>query len=130
MTRFLGVQFRPVPGSHTTFSCNFFINSDCPEIGDDDRPSKRIHGTHQTGKMAVTIEGNQPLNQCLFLVPVKGGLGGIVHPPIGRKNTTYILPSGGLHATYHLLGEPETTIDLTFTESLFVTLGLLHHGNP
>ena len=26
--------------------------------------------------------------------------------------TTYILPSGGLYATYHLLGEPETTIDL------------------
>ena len=23
----------------------------------------------------------------------------------------YILPSGGLYATYHLLGEPETTID-------------------
>ena len=26
--------------------------------------------------------------------------------------TTYILPSGGLYATYHLLGEPETTIDI------------------
>ena len=25
--------------------------------------------------------------------------------------TTYILPSGELYATYHLLGEPETTID-------------------
>ena len=25
--------------------------------------------------------------------------------------TTYILPSGRLYATYHLLGEPETTID-------------------
>ena len=25
-----------------------------------------------------------------------------------KKNT---LPSGGLYATYHLLGEPETTID-------------------
>ncbi len=24
------------------------------------------------------------------MVPVKGGIGGIVHPPIGRKNTTYI----------------------------------------
>ena len=29
------------------------------------------------------------LNQWLFLVPIKGGLGGIVHPPIGRKYTTY-----------------------------------------
>ena len=25
-----------------------------------------------------------------MLVPVKGGIGGIVHPPIGRKNATYI----------------------------------------
>ena len=46
-----------------------------------------------------------------MLVPLTGGIGGIVHPPIGRKNTTYILPFGGLYATYHLLGEPETTID-------------------
>ena len=29
------------------------------------------------------------------MVPLKGGIGGIVHPPIGRKDTTYILPSGG-----------------------------------
>ena len=28
--------------------------------------------------------------QWLFLVPLKGGIGGIVHPPIGRKNATYI----------------------------------------
>ncbi len=26
-------------------------------------------------------------------------------------NWQYILPYGGLYATYHLLGEPETTID-------------------
>ena len=26
--------------------------------------------------------------------------------------TTYILPSGGLYATYHLLGEPEPTIEM------------------
>ena len=26
--------------------------------------------------------------------------------------TTYILPFWGLYATYHLLGEPETTIEL------------------
>ena len=30
-----------------------------------------------------------------MLVPLKGGIGSIVHPPIGRKNTTYILPSFG-----------------------------------
>ena len=46
-----------------------------------------------------------------MLVPLKGGLGGIFDPPIGRKNATYILPSGGLYATYHLLGEPGTTIE-------------------
>ena len=37
------------------------------------------------------------------------------NPPIGiiyHLYTTYILPSGGLYATYHLLGEPETTIDV------------------
>ena len=50
---------------------------------------------------------------------LKGGMGGIVHPPIGRKNTTYILPSGGLYATYHLLGEPETTIDLRKPKQVF-----------
>ena len=36
------------------------------------------------------------------------------NPPIGsiyHKFTTYILPSGGLYATYHLLREPETTIE-------------------
>ena len=26
--------------------------------------------------------------------------------------TSYILPSGGLYATFHLLGEPEKTIDI------------------
>ena len=48
------------------------------------------------------------------MVPLKGGIGGIVHPPIGsiyHLYTTYTLPSGGLYATYHLLGEPETTIE-------------------
>ena len=29
------------------------------------------------------------------MVPLKGGIGGIVHPPIGRKNATYILPNLG-----------------------------------
>ena len=50
------------------------------------------------------------------MVPLKGGIGSIVHPPIGRKNTTYIpliYCILGLYATYHLLGEPETTIDIT-----------------
>ncbi len=36
------------------------------------------------------------------------------NPPIGsiyHLYTTYILPSGVLYATYHLLGEPETSIE-------------------
>ena len=52
------------------------------------------------------------------MVPVKGGIGGIVHPPIGRKNTTYIplvycLLGGYMLPNYHLLREPETTIEKT-----------------
>ena len=41
--------------------------------------------------------------------------GSCENPPIGsiyHLYTTYILPSGGLYAIYHLLGEPETTIDI------------------
>ena len=47
------------------------------------------------------------------------------NPPIGsiyHLYTTYILPSGGLYATYHLLGEPETTIDTDHFWSLCFTL--------
>ena len=50
-----------------------------------------------------------------MLVPLKGGIGGIFDPPIGRKNTTCIslivLAFWGLYNPYHRLGEPETTID-------------------
>ena len=44
------------------------------------------------------------------LVPLKGGLGGIVHPPIGSIYHLYIA-FWGVYATYHPLGEPETTIE-------------------
>ena len=55
--------------------------------------------------------------QWLFLVPLKGGIGGIVHPPSVRKNATYIplivLAFWGVICyRSHLLGEPETTIDI------------------
>ena len=46
------------------------------------------------------------------------------NPPIGsiyHLYTTYILPSGGIYATYHLLGEPETTIDLRSSGSKLLT---------
>ena len=55
-----------------------------------------------------------PKHQWLFLVPIKGGIGGIVHPPIGsiyHLYTTYILPSRGLYNPYHLLPEPEKSIE-------------------
>ena len=48
--------------------------------------------------------------QWLFLVPVKGGRDYIT--PQKAIYKWYILPIGGLYATYHLLGEPETTIGL------------------
>ena len=67
-------------------------------------------------------------SQWLFLVPVKGGIGGIVHPPIGRKNTTYIplivLAFWGV-ICYHLLGEPETTID-----TRLITFCIMHSTLP
>ena len=53
----------------------------------------------------------------LFLVPpFQGGIGGIVHPLIDRKNATYIplivlartWGVIGYIATYHLLGEPDS----------------------
>ena len=49
------------------------------------------------------------INGC-FLVPLIGGKWHIL--PQLALYTTYILPSGWLYATYHFLGEPETTIDL------------------
>ena len=49
--------------------------------------------------------------------PFSGGIGGIVHPPIGSKNTTYGIPlidclRGVICYWSHLLREPETTIDM------------------
>ena len=49
------------------------------------------------------------ISQWLFLVPLKGGRWHII--PQLAVYTTYILPSGGLYATYHLLGELETTLE-------------------
>ena len=57
------------------------------------------------------------INGCWNGSPKRWEKGGIVHPPIGRKNTTYIRlivlaePGGVKNATYHLLGEPEKSID-------------------
>ena len=59
------------------------------------------------------------LDQWLFLVPLKGGRWHII--PQLAVYTTYILPSGGLYATYHLLGEPETTIEMVSNCVLAIT---------
>ena len=43
--------------------------------------------------------------QWLFLVPLKRGIGGIVHPPIGRKKTTTYIPlKKSLPSFWGLLG--------------------------
>ena len=56
-----------------------------------------------------------PYHQWSFLVlPLIGGIGTIIITPIGNIKVVYkwyILPIGGLYATYHLLREPETAID-------------------
>ena len=44
------------------------------------------------------------------VLTLKGGRWHII--PKLAVYTTYILPPGGLYATYHLIGEPETTIEL------------------
>ena len=50
------------------------------------------------------------------MVPLKGGIGSIVHPPIGRKNATYIplivlAFVWGLYNPYHPLQESEKSTD-------------------
>ena len=68
--------------------------------------------------MGKKVKQNPPSNlgggksnpfQWLFLVPLKGGRDYIT--PQKAIYKWYILPIGGLYATYHLLGEPETTVD-------------------
>ncbi len=46
-----------------------------------------------------------------FLVPLKGGIGSIFHPPKGKDYKWYILLIGWLYTTYHPLQEPEKSID-------------------
>ncbi len=60
---------------------------------------ERLHRIFQVLVISMVVE----------MVPLKGGRWHII--PQLAVYTTYILPSGGLYATYHLLGEPETTID-------------------
>ena len=68
------------------------------------------------------------VDQWLFLVPIKGGIGGIVHPPIGsiyHVYTTYILPSRGLYNPYHLLPETEKSIEKMLIGKYPLVIGFL-----
>ncbi len=57
----------------------------------------------------MTFSPMLPMSQWLFLFPLNGCRWHIILQL--AVYTTYILPSRGLYATYHLLGEPETTIE-------------------
>ena len=66
--------------------------------------------------------------QWWFLVPIKGG--SIFHPPEGNISVVYkwyILPIGGYmpYATYHLLREPKTTIDIGSGQIIVTSQGSL-----
>ena len=76
--------------------------------------------TDQLRMVGPKIRGEKMeiLSMVVEMVPLKGGIGSIFHPP-GLARTIrvvykwYILPIGGwtMPPTSHLLGEPETTIE-------------------
>ena len=69
------------------------------------------------GKLEPRGSPLQVSGMVVEMVPLKGGIGSIFHPPEGKDYKWYISgiywPIGGLYATYHLLGEPQTTIELS-----------------
>ena len=73
-----------------------------------------------TGKHPSAVSGrkfssslSQLTTKWLFLVPLKGGIGGIVHPPNGMKNTTYspCQLGGYMLPIPHFRGTISTTIE-------------------
>ena len=68
----------------------------------------------ETKLEASAGDGLIRFNQWLFLVPLKGGRWHIYNPPIGPQL-----------ATYHLVGEPETTIDLILAPLFFNDFGFV-----
>ena len=94
--------------------------SDDLTICKNGHPKKRIKSHHYPIRTApgVSFQGLlyktlsdvclPTINGC-FWFPLIGGRWHI--SPQLAVYTTYILPVGWLYATYHLLGEPETTID-------------------
>ena len=78
-----------------------FFDSGTPVTGSDSRFTTTV------AKPMATVP---ILNGC-FWFPQR--VVGSIYPPEGNMvYKWYILPIGGLYATYHLLGEPETTIDI------------------
>ena len=66
------------------------------------------------------------------MVPLKGGIGSIFHPPEGNIQVVYkwyILPIGGLYATYQLLGEPfQQPLIISYHHFTGTTKSLKHIG--
>ena len=62
--------------SQWSLSCGYF---DC-----------KVTGRFPNSDPEIPFKANYKISMAGLLVPLKGGIGGIVHPPIGRKNTTYI----------------------------------------
>ena len=89
------------------------------------RPSEVLQLEHpqKIGGIYSNPSVSMSMYQWLFLVPLKGGRWHII--PQLAVYTTYILPSGGLYATYHLLGEPETTIECIFGQNPRLSEGKL-----
>ena len=61
------------------------------------------------GRFVMGSPSHLPKSQWLFLVPIKGGRWHII--PELAVYTTYILPSRGLYNPYHLLPEPQKSIE-------------------
>ena len=66
--------------------------------------------------------------QWILQVPVKGGRDYITHQKAIYK--WYILPIGGLYATYHPLKEPDKSIDLLHVFSTTIKLLVFFHVFP
>ena len=75
------------------------------------------------GKMPLTWNPNDPCFD--WKRPCFGGFN---HQNRGQTGSMYILPSGGLYATYHLLREPETTIDIGGGSHPMLQLPKKSHG--
>ena len=126
---------------HHTSCILFYLFSSLPPVFFKDEELARQDSSVKTGESswgsclrrfrwcipwsqkAVTIEDLGHLQeywqqgacvQWLFLVPLKGGRWHIIPQLAGKIPLIYHLYIAfwGLYATYHLLGEPETTIDV------------------